>query len=326
MTRACGFAAKSLLFCFALSATAILAPPVSAPSSAPATQTSSSAHSATTRTAIDIAVDGHTELTAAIQALVREYSQHLRNINSTVRTSSSYFQDQPAPDISEDAIASQLRVRLASDSRVDGYVKWQLLSGIGSPAKDSVVPELLAAYRSSPNPAPLPGIDAASRQAFERERALIIRETDIDNLDKDINNRQDAMIKSNQSIIDYRNELFAKLPPTYDVLTAGLQDVNVRLNAGADMESIESSLAEGITKWMNDPKTTQSQKMVLASAIERLSDEKIPCIQGAQWDGRRRQAKFQEKNLTLSARNGNSSGKNKLADLVPDLRNGQSKN
>jgi hypothetical protein len=199
-------------------------------------------------------------------------------------------------------------------------VKWQLLSGIGSPAKDRNLPRLLTAYRAAANPMVLPGIDATTRQTFERERALIVHEEELDNLDKDIHNQQDEMIRFNQTLLDYRNQLFAKLPPTYDTFVAALQDVNVRLNAGADMESIEMPLAEKITKWMEDPKALRTQKISLASAIEHMADEKIPYIAGAQWNAKKRQAQFQDKYFTLNTKNANVIGRNKLVDLAKELR------
>lgn len=267
----------------------------------------------TTRNAIEIAVDGHAELESAVQFLLREYAQHLRDPQSTVRSGSTYFQDRPAPDVSEQSITDQLRLKLNSDNRVDAYTKWQLLSGIASPAKPSIVIRLVAAYVSAPAPAVLPGVDAMSRQIFERERAVVIHEENVDDLDKEIRDRQGRMGQANQPIIAYRDELFARLPPTYDALAAGLQDLNVRLGAGADFESLQTHVMDGLAKLTNDPKATPAQLNALALALSKLSDAKVPYIAGAKWDPRKRQAKFEDKYFSLS-------DKEKLTEMVKDLR------
>lgn len=273
-------------------------------------------HPATTRSALDIRVDGQTELTAAIRVLTKEYNQHLRDPKSAIRSASSYFQDQPSPDVSAEAIAEALARHYSGDPRMDAYVKWQLLSGIDSPTQGIVVNRLLLAYRSAVAPAPLPGLDQNSRLVFERQRTLIIREGEVDSLDRELHERQDAVNRANEPILAYRNALFAKLPLTYDALAAGLQDCYVRLDAGADVDSIETPLAEAISKWMDDPKATASQMASLASAMTKLGEQKVSYIDAVKWDQKKRQAKFEEKNLSINSRS-------KLMDLVNDLKSAE---
>jgi hypothetical protein len=135
----------------------------------------------------------------------------------------------------------------------------------------------------------------------------------VDDLDKEIRDRQGTMSQANQPIMAYRDELFAKLPPTYDALAAGLQDLDVRLAAGADFQSLQTHVTDGLAKLVNDPKATPSQLNSLALALSKLSNAKTPYIAGAKWDDRRRQAKFEDKYFSLS-------DKEKLTELVKDLR------
>jgi hypothetical protein len=219
-------------------------------------------------------------VSVAIRDLGREYAAHLADPKKPLRGVCNYFNDHPGSDVTPEAVLSALERTLASDPRADGYIKWQLLSGAPGKFEDSQLPRVLRIYKSAPEPLPAPGITQEEKTQLEIARQSA-RQDNVEKLNQQLNQLEVERREANEPILAYRGELFAKLPATYDAITAGLEDAFVRLKAGADTQSIVEPVIKTAHGWM--PAAKAEQLTQLSQLAGTLSKQKGPELYEAAW-------------------------------------------
>jgi hypothetical protein len=192
----------------------------------------------------------------------------------------NYFKDHPGSEITTEAILSALERSTASDPHCDGYIKWQLLSGTPGKFENSLLTRVLRIYKSAPEPQPAPGITQEEKSQLELARRNA-RQDDTDKLNQQLNDLQQRRRQANEPILAFRDELFARLPPTYDAIAAGLEDAFVRLKAGVETQSIVEPVIKTTHAWM--PSASTEQLSQLAQLAGTLSKEKGPELYEAAW-------------------------------------------
>jgi hypothetical protein len=164
----------------------------------------------------------------------------------------------------------------SGDPRLQGYVKWQLLSALPEALDEKLAPKFLAAYRAAPPPAPRPGISQIERQQLDR--AVQGKKGSEEG---ELQSQFDAAVsknrQGNQPILAYRNELYRKLPKALDTFAASLDDAYERFHADADAKPLLKDLDRDVRGWAVGGKSPSSQSMLaLARAVRKLAGEKGP--------------------------------------------------
>ena len=226
-------------------------------------------------------IAANTAVSAAIRELAREYSAHQIDSKKPLRGVCNYFNDHPSSEITTEAILAALeRGAAAPDPHCDGYIRWQLLSGAPAKFDEALLSRLLRIYKSAPEPEPAPGITQEERSKLELGRRSA-RQEDIEKLNQQLNDLQLSRREANEPILAYRDELFARLPLTYDAVAAGMQDAFVRLKAGAETQSIVEPVIKATHAWMASAPAQQLSQ--LAHVAGTLSKEKGPELYEAAW-------------------------------------------
>jgi hypothetical protein len=184
----------------------------------------------------------------AITALAKEYEAHASNSTAPLRDKSNYFQDNPAPELTPDAV-------LNSIENVEGppaeacYIKWQLLSGLPGKADDKLAPRLGDLYSNAPGPIPNPSLTPGEKTALASQ---IMRMTA--DQEKDVN---DAWTKhladwsdANAPILNYSEALYGLLPHGMGATILGFQDGFQRRTAqGVDSTAFLTAVVSDTQDW-----------------------------------------------------------------------------
>ncbi|MGB7157773.1 MAG: hypothetical protein WBD40_06885 [Tepidisphaeraceae bacterium] len=245
--------------------------PLSASSAAPTTATTT-ASSAARRAG---AADAQRVLQSAITMLSKEIEPALRAGADAPREQSDYFQQHPAADLPAQAVVAALRRSSGGDPRVAAYVKWQLLSGLPSALDPKMAAELLQAYRAAPAPLPRPGMDKDDRDELER-LVRNAKEDDEERVTEQFAQRVAAVERDNLYILKYRDALFKRLPPGYDMVAAGFEDAIARINAGADAGEHTRAVCKAASEWAagTAPPPQVEQMRSMSRAVAQLQKKK----------------------------------------------------
>jgi hypothetical protein len=210
---------------------------------------------------------------AAAAALVKEAQAALSDSGAAtkpkLREKSDYFGATPPADITPEAIVMALDRSQSSDARVDGYVKWQLLSGVSGKFAPELVPKALSAYRRAPEPYNHPGLNRGPLQS-KLFRIGITRKESIGPLNEEFGAAIDKFNKQNQYILHYRNDMYAHLPGSDngDAMMAGLEDIFVRVRHGINSKDIWDAVSSSMQGWSVTAEARQRNSMI--SALESL--------------------------------------------------------
>src|SRR5439155_18081285 len=105
----------------------------------------------------------------------------------------------------------------------------------------------------------------------------------------------------NEPILMFRDELFSRLPPSYDVVTAGFEDAYDRLKAGADTKTIVDAAAAATHQWM--AKADASHLRSLAESLKTLTKERgTQYYDSARWSDTTRKVSYYKKAPALDKR------------------------
>jgi hypothetical protein len=206
---------------------------------------------------------------AAVAGLTKEWQAHQKDPKAPLRIKCDYFIEKNAPDVTPEAIVAALPHAQANEVVADAYIKWQLLSGIKGKADVKLVPQLLAAYRVSAGPIARPGLSAADK----RELDQLIRDAtakDAAGINARLHKQVDEVLAMDQPILSYREEAFARLPSSEDVLLAGLADGVERAACGIDSERFTKNVMGEMLVW--SVTTSPQQIHVLADALRQVID------------------------------------------------------
>jgi hypothetical protein len=259
----------------------IAAAPATKQSSSPATTTKPSATTrggATTLPRRGSADPGAAAVRAAVLALTKEYEQYLRNAaNASVREESNYFKDHPDAAVTPEAIAAALQSR-GGDPRTSAYVKWQLLSGLptaGDQLDPAAARQLLAAYRVAPQPYVRPGVAVHEQQKLD-VYVQGKKPSDEADIKAYLDTAVSQVARQNRPILNYRDELYRRLPRTPETFAAAMDDLVQRLSAVAEDKDLLKQFVADVREWATLEPRPPHVVNALARAARKLADSKGP--------------------------------------------------
>lgn len=229
----------------------------------------------------------------AISTLSREYTAWRKNTQvGKLREASNYFQDNPSTDITAKHILNALHQQTMSDGIGDAYVKWQLLSGLPAKVDSSLAADLLNVYSQTPRYPSHPGLNKRELD----QRVMKIKEDVADKLNDVFQTTITDWKGQFGPLLQYRNELFAHLPVSRQVLWAALSDFQARIAAGVPCSSLWPNFTGAIDVWTAEDKTTPNDIRQLADALKKLetyaADGKNQPYEKAEFDAKAKHMKW----------------------------------
>jgi hypothetical protein len=237
---------------------------------------------------------------AAIRALSREWNAAQSGGKVKLRQTCNYFKQNHSDDVTAEAIVSALERGTHDESPQAYYVKWQLLSGVEGSVPDELAPRAITIYRNFSTLESQPGMKQDSRSDLELRRRGC-QESGVADLNKHIADLQAKANAANEPILEFRDELFSRLPPSYDAIAAGFEDAHNRLKAGADTKTILDKSATATQQWM--AKANAQQLRAMADSLKALEKERgTQYYDSASWSESSRKVTFYRKSPTLDKR------------------------
>lgn len=188
-----------------------------------------------------------------------------------LRSASDYFEKSPNAEMTAEVIAAMLTRRQGSSDSMDAYIKWQLLSGLPTPISEQLLGDAVAAYRNAPALESRPGMTPDQRKILDRALKQSDEPANIKGMLIDESRRIDIL---NEPVVSYREDLFAKLPDSFDVMQAGLLDLYQRAQAGVTPSRFIGKVAGRINKW--SAQADQADIQNLSAMLDELLNAKVP--------------------------------------------------
>ena len=219
---------------------------------------------------------------AAIAELKREYAAGLKNPEaSPPRAQCTYFLDHPAAvPLSPEAVVAGLEKPVANDARLTAYVRWQLLSAAPKqfPSDPKLLPLVYDAYRSAPAPAPRLGVSPQDQAKLD---ALLTRARKEDDatLSAKLEEQAAKDAEAGRPILAYRDELYARLPLSYETLLAGFEDAHDRTLAaagGGTQDAHAARVVKDAQGWAQSGQADPKQCAHLADLVAKLRHVRSP--------------------------------------------------
>jgi hypothetical protein len=208
----------------------------------------------------------------AIAALKKEYAEHQKDPVAPIRKDSNYFVQSPDGEVTVEAILNALERRVGDDAKMDGYIKWQLLSGIKGKVDPKLGAKAVGIYQRAPQPAPRPGLDDAEKRQLQQMLPSRVEDAEVaDQYNKEWNERVFRARQANDAIFRFRDELFEKLPASLGTFRAGLQDAYMRVMNGYPADKFVEAMEKDIREWARDAKPAEMSD--LANLLRGLARE-----------------------------------------------------
>ena len=216
------------------------------------------------------------QITVAIAALTKEYQAYAKDpLNVKLRDKANYFVDNKAEGLTDEQLLGTLNTPVINDPAAEGYIKWQLSSGLSAHIDDSLVKPLYFAYVGAPAPLHRPGMAAAEKAELDK----LVK--GVKNAGADVMTKIDDALKApvdswQQKIIPtlaYRDALQAKMTPgTVFAFSAHLDDIHARVAAGITMEPEMEKWRLEVKTWVGTSPPTD-QTTILAKQVLKIIDE-----------------------------------------------------
>jgi hypothetical protein len=170
-------------------------------------------------------------ITKAIEELRAEAEAAVKDpVKATLREKSDYF-GKTSESLGEADLIKLLGRRIDRNAAVDAYVKWQLLSLQKGPFSEENAKAAFKLYRSAPAAPARPGTGNDS------EMQSMLRQVNKDNYSQ-ANAAWEARLAAHGKIATpiwkYREELYSRLPKAFEVVRAGFDDAEMRMQRGYD--------------------------------------------------------------------------------------------
>ena len=186
----------------------------------------------------------------AVAALKKEWLEHEKDPVAPLRKQSNYFAENADGEVTVEAILNALDRRVGDDLKMDGYIKWQLLSGIKGKVDAKLGQKAVAIYQRAPQPAPRPGLDDAEKRQLQQMLPPRVEDSEVaDQYNKEWNERVFRARQANEPIFRFRDELFEKLPGSLGTFRAGLQDAYMRVMNGYPADKFVEGMEKDIREW-----------------------------------------------------------------------------
>jgi hypothetical protein len=207
-------------------------------------------------------------LTPQVAALQKEWQAYAKDPRANkIRAKCDYFKDHPAPEVTPEAVVKALEGSVSGGPAAEAYVKWQLLSGVPAKFPDDLLKRAIAVYRRAPAPASHPGLNRR-----ELNRAINgMKRADAAAYQEEMSQAVERLKEQNEPFLEYRDELFARLPARLESFQAGLDDAADRAGRGLNANGIFDNVSAGLRSWaITDAKPGQVAGVI--SALRRLRD------------------------------------------------------
>lgn len=183
-------------------------------------------------------------LAQATQALLKEYQAHAKDPKSAkLREKCDYFTQNKSADVTPDFVIKGLEQSVSRDA--EAYVKWQFLSGLSGKFPDELAKRAIAVYKRAPAPVLHPGTDRRGLQNIPSR----LKKEDVASANKQYEEMVQQRTAPNEMIVTYRDELFSRLPVSYDMLRAGFEDAAERAAQGVNANKIFDAAAGATRSW-----------------------------------------------------------------------------
>jgi hypothetical protein len=261
---------KSVVFIFIVS---ILGLPIGAvgkvaPATKPATRPAVSRPSA----AQSPEAKANLAVSKAVAALKKEYADHQKDPIAEIRKESNYFVQNPDGEATVEAILNALERRLGDEPKMDGYVKWQLLSGIKGKVDTKLAGRAVAIYQRAPQPAIRPGTDENDKRQLYQMLPNRVEDSEVaDQYNKEWTEKVFRARQANEPIFRFRDELFEKLPASLMTFRAGLQDAYMRVMNGYPADKFVEGMEKDIRDWAHEARPAELSD--LANLLRGLARE-----------------------------------------------------
>jgi len=230
------------LFALPICVGAKVAAPTTKPTTRPAASKPSAAQSPEAKANAAVA--------KAVAALKKEYVDHEKDPVAPLRKDCNYFVENSDGEVTVEAILNALDRRVGDEPKMDGYIKWQLLSGIKGKVDGKLGPRAVGVYQRSPQPAPRPGLDDAEKRQLQQMLPPRVEDAEVaDQYNKEWNDRVFRARQANDAIFRYRDQLFEKLPLALGTFRAGLQDAYMRVMNGYPADKFVEAMEKDIREW-----------------------------------------------------------------------------
>ena len=219
---------------------------------------------------------------AAIADLKREYVASLKAPDTAPpRPQCTYFLDHPpAAPLTPEAVVAALDKPVGNEPRVTAYLRWQLLSAAPKKFENDpkLLPLVLDAYRRAPAPPPRLGLSAQDQAKLD---ALLIRARKEDDatLSAKLEEQATKDAEAATPMLAYRDELYARLPTTYETLLAGFQDAHDRTMAaagGGTQDAHAARVVKDAQAWAQSGQADPRQCAQLAELVAKLRHVRSP--------------------------------------------------
>jgi hypothetical protein len=199
-------------------------------------------------------------VTAAIAVLQKEYQAYVKDPSANkLREKSDYFKQNASPDATPDAILKAIEGSVSGGYEAEAYVKWQLLSGIAGKFPDELLKRAIAAYRRAPSPSANPAVN----HRVMNKAIIGFKKDQIPQIQKEFDAAEERNNHSNRIFLSYRDDFYSRLPPKYEVLSAGLEDLAERAADGLNANPIFDNVSAGLRSWsITEAKTGQVKGML----------------------------------------------------------------
>jgi hypothetical protein len=264
------------LFIFSLSLLVGAAGVMGAPASRPAGPTSKAAVSRPAAGAAAANQTGEAKANAgvakAVAALKKEYADHAKDPIAPIRKDSNYFAENADGEVTVESILNALERRLGDEPKMDGYIKWQLLSGIKGKVDGKLGPRAVAIYQHAPQPAIRPGTDDGEKRQLQQMLPPHVEDAELaDQYNKEWTEKVFRARQANEPIFRFRDELFEKLPASLGTFRAGLQDAYMRVMNGYPADKFVEAMEKDIRDWAGTGNPGELKD--LASLLRGLAKE-----------------------------------------------------
>jgi hypothetical protein len=206
---------------------------------------------------------------AAVAALLKEYQSVMKEKKGEgLREKCDYFTTSPADGVTPELILAAIEKPIGSDPRAEAYVKWQLLSGFQGKFPDPLKARAIQAYRRAPLPHAHPGLAHGDLERTLSRVGVMNQEREMP-INKEFGDAIQAYRVNIEPILEYRDELLARLPIGYETYVAALSDVYDRVSHGAPANGFWTTLAAAIKSWAL---TTDNAAQIrqLAAAVTKI--------------------------------------------------------
>jgi hypothetical protein len=198
-------------------------------------------------------------VTTGIEALKAEMEAALKDpVGATLREKSDFFATG-SDTLDETELLKLLSKRHDRNPAVDAYVKWQLLSLQKVPFNDENTKAAFKLYRSAIAAPARPGTGA------DGEMQAMLRQVNKDNYAQ-ANAAWEARISAHNRIVGpiwkYRDELYSRLPKSFEVVRAGFDDAEARMQRGYDVRKMVDQLSADLRGIAAGAKPVEINRMV----------------------------------------------------------------